>query len=1508
MIKKSINAGIMIILTSIMLSLSSWAINAYASSDLTITTNWTLDRDETVQGSMFQNSGDVNLNGHRLTVEGSLTQSGGNFTVNGGKVVVNGDYSIQSKGRLIMTNSLDYVLVKGNFYIDTKQSSVGYLTAGTLEVKGNFLQYNSYYTYDNSNFYSTGTHKVILSGSGKQTVQFKLSTTIYAYDNPSLFNILQISNTSVEGVNFYSKVYVSKELKSTSSVCLNTKNIELIGNAKISGYWKYDLTLWNLTIMQDGVVGGDVYIDSSKYLSQIPLINLNGKSLTVRGNFYSAGIDFDINKGKLIVEKNFWQSSGTVSANSGQILVSGDFHITNTGILRMQSNQDYIMVKGNFSISTDKSSIGYLTAGTLEVKGDFTRSNSGSFDNYNFVTSGTHKVILSGEKKQTISFQQYSNWAPNSHFNILIITKPLADGYSFDRISMWNTLISQYDYDSSGAAPTEVTGPQKQELCKDIKIKADKEEMLANGKVKYSGNVKINDYLKLDGSLTVDKENLQMDGEGLLYIETTLPHYHGTINLFKGSFTINADAAELLKQTGYDKFEIAGIKVKITKLQLLMNGIRIAGSLSLPDNVGGLSVNVDNLEIVNGIPDVDGKIILPDLELGKTSIGLKDACMEFNTKEDKFEGHACLEIPNMFGIEGTVGVKNAELDKVGFGLDGLSLAIDASGFYIQKIYGEVAGLSEPPLKLKAVTSIAGGPEIADTNLIIGEDLTIEVDMSGVVKGSGKLKLLNYDLANASFGIGHAIGFELEATLNAMDIIESNVKLSANKDSFEGSGKSIVKVPADVPFVGGKVVTGSEISFDKDKIKGSLKFGLADISFWMDYKYNWGFNTNIDLFRKMSEVPQASKGIQDLGQNTFEVPSGLKQAIIRFTWTSGNTDFSITGPDGKVIAPGDAPLTSAFYNYVNNKSKNEAFYIISNPVGGQWQYQLTNSDITGLNVEVYSMTPAPTLELTAPANDINTTTAGGIDITWTTNADNGSTLDLYYSESSSDKVGKLIAEGIDPILGSCNWNLANVPGGNYYIFGKLNSTKNAPVYSYAKSKVTVVNPENPSVPTGLTGKAVNGQIILYWNANTESDLAGYKIHLDDNTDPFVIGRENTYIFKGLQTDTNHKISISAYNDKGYESDKSSTVQVYLPTPVPPALDITWPIQNVTNFNLVDIKGQTDTTASAIVYCNHSIVSSGQSGNFYTTVCLTLGDNIIKVISTKSNGDASEESREYFYDPTAPQLTLDNIYDGMTIDGDTLTITGSTEPTSNLVINGNTVVPDTDGKFQTTINLLPGTNDIDITATDEAGNQSVFYGTINNTSSFKISSSDPQNGDENVPVDKSLTVNFNKNIISSDNYGDITLKDESGNIVEISAGIQNNMLTLKHAGSLKFGKTYTLTIPETSVEDEHGNSLSSSYSITFKTEMPIHYGDVDGDGNVTVNDILLVKQYLLGIIPGFSEDIDKIQADVDGDGRITSTDYALIKRRINGKIDKFPAEKDKVTSTNGSSSASSENKTN
>ncbi|MEN2776383.1 hypothetical protein ABCY62_15270, partial [Acetivibrio clariflavus] len=285
---------------------------------------------------------------------------------------VDGNYAICEEGLLHMSSETDYVFVGEDFTI--KGNNYGMeetMTAGQIEVRGNL---------NCEGFIAGGNHRVILSGEGEQVVSSYVA-----------FNELEIRNEY--GVRFEEAVYIKK----------------MQGEYKVIG---------EMVIVGDIEIEGDVTIEGDLRFVD-GYIDLSGHSLNVRGNFVQT------TEGPIT----------HIKINGGSLKVDGDYSIywnSNEAILEMTNEDDYVYVGGNFTMASNVDHSEYLTAGALEVKGNFTQSNGP----LNFAASGTHRTILSGDTLQTITFE----YPGTSSFNILKLTKPIDTGYIFNTTPIWKSL------------------------------------------------------------------------------------------------------------------------------------------------------------------------------------------------------------------------------------------------------------------------------------------------------------------------------------------------------------------------------------------------------------------------------------------------------------------------------------------------------------------------------------------------------------------------------------------------------------------------------------------------------------------------------------------------------------------------------------------------------------------------------------------------------------------------------------------------------------------------------------------------------------------------------------------------------------------------------------------------------------------------------------------------------------------------------------------------------------
>ena len=176
----------------------------------------------------------------------------------------------------------------------------------------------------------------------------------------------------------------------------------------------YAYTDWNII--------SDVTLTSNKTVADLNVsgnLNLNGYTLTVTGDAYLTSSTLFVNRGKMYVNGNFNMSS--TNGNCGY------------GYLNMSNAEDYICVNGDFLAYSYYAS-STLTDGTLEVKGDFTQKYYGYTNN--FAPSGNHKVVLSGEGLQTVSFER-----TESGFNVLELQNYSDEGVVFTTPVSINSLV-----------------------------------------------------------------------------------------------------------------------------------------------------------------------------------------------------------------------------------------------------------------------------------------------------------------------------------------------------------------------------------------------------------------------------------------------------------------------------------------------------------------------------------------------------------------------------------------------------------------------------------------------------------------------------------------------------------------------------------------------------------------------------------------------------------------------------------------------------------------------------------------------------------------------------------------------------------------------------------------------------------------------------------------------------------------------------------------------------------
>jgi hypothetical protein len=152
-------------------------------------------------------------------------------------------------------------------------------------------------------------------------------------------------------------------------------------------------------------------------------VSMVGASKTILGVVPNLGIVGSIAlNGSLMVNGAAVVTSGSLDLNGQAMTVTSNFGTQSTGVLKMQNASGVLTVNGGM-VFGGASETGFLTAGVVNIQGDFVQSTGSTTA---FAASGTHKVVFNGTSNQNVSFQNPGSAL--SHFQNLEFANTSASG------------------------------------------------------------------------------------------------------------------------------------------------------------------------------------------------------------------------------------------------------------------------------------------------------------------------------------------------------------------------------------------------------------------------------------------------------------------------------------------------------------------------------------------------------------------------------------------------------------------------------------------------------------------------------------------------------------------------------------------------------------------------------------------------------------------------------------------------------------------------------------------------------------------------------------------------------------------------------------------------------------------------------------------------------------------------------------------------------------------------
>lgn len=394
----------------------------------------TLNKDVTSNVDVYLKRGVLDLNGHTLTVGGNFYHTGGHLYVNNGKLIVKGSYYFErangtdennvtqytsAPGTIKMLKDKDSITIGKDFVFNTSSTCStskpqevkdlrpdnDYRSAfykGILKVGGNISFDQSIYEYETCEFRLTGGHP--------HTITARTASSIDVLPNLTFQKTGNKSEEKNDNVLYWSGEMIDMRL--TDDVTIYLKDRLKLGKKEY----------------------GDL-----KFLSGE--MDLNGHTMTLKGNVFCRSGSFIFNKGTLHV--------------TGDLDCRNYYHLDDDGnpqfvdssvLLYMIYDKDLLDVDGNliwssgyrFTANQNVRDWNVMKAGKVKIGGNFTHEYG------NFYPTGSNVVEMDGKGKKLI--------AVKGKINILKLNQPMSM-YTINPDDCYVSLYQEYDikFDGNGA-------------------------------------------------------------------------------------------------------------------------------------------------------------------------------------------------------------------------------------------------------------------------------------------------------------------------------------------------------------------------------------------------------------------------------------------------------------------------------------------------------------------------------------------------------------------------------------------------------------------------------------------------------------------------------------------------------------------------------------------------------------------------------------------------------------------------------------------------------------------------------------------------------------------------------------------------------------------------------------------------------------------------------------------------------------------------------------------------
>ena len=680
----------------------------------------------------------------------------------------------------------------------------------------------------------------------------------------------------------------------------------------------------------------------------------------------------------------------------------------------------------------------------------------------------------------------------------------------------------------------------------------------------------------LPSTVIINTTDNTITGTGEVYCDNV--GIWGKVVILNGFFTLKA-VGDVFTSPVFNAatlfYKLAGLKLKIADLQVLCDGGKMEGELSLPSEFFSGKINgaINALYFTKSGINLNGNIAFKDLNL-KGVIPLDELSLEFDTKTRDYSGSLTLKYP-LFSVSGEFAFVNGKFDKIGveYASNLRPIPLGTLPLAMTQVHGVVSGISTSSYAFNFDATIAPATLVA-VPALANVTLRATYLYKDAFDASATLNIFKQDLASARLSVKRDL-FTIGGDLNLLNVIKGHADMSIarvnDKAKLTGNFNAGLYSPGFKPlwliwlnliFPKGSLIASTNNYITSEYIAG--KVTVKNVPLYYSLYYN-GFE--FDWIKNFADVPTEAKPfikainprlktqlsfsppIKTLGITTkldgkssnnlsysFDVNQDFRTIII--------TAVGKTAPELSVYVAKDRIINAATANQFNNviyyTESNATVIWIKNVVPGTYYTWSTNAD----TIRVMTILPSPEIIIKNVVQDPKTRKLK-VDFD-AYNVGNGATVGIGLDDDLANENGVLLGDSLRAVEGanSVTVDYSKVRSGKFYLYAGITDNIGQHAFSYDTISRKLIADSAPNTPKTFLIERNAGKYFVSFERNNPSPM-GYQLHyagiqeeLTLQSPVIPLGDTNYAELRSLPPGRSYRLAVTAMDSIGRQSDLSN----------------------------------------------------------------------------------------------------------------------------------------------------------------------------------------------------------------------------------------------------------------------------------------------------------------------------------------------------------------------------------